>query len=93
MTNSNLSKHERNKRKLRRLMKKGKHRCALCGLGIDMASASLDHIVPKSRGGRNEIFNLRAAHKKCNSSRGNVISPDDPHFQEAYAIHRMAGFL
>ncbi len=42
--------------------------CALCGLpGAD----TVDHIVPVSLGGTHELGNLRPAHRKCNSSRGN----------------------
>jgi hypothetical protein len=32
---------------------------------------SLDHIMPKSLGGGPEIENLRLAHRRCNSYRGN----------------------
>lgn len=40
------------------------------------ASASVDLIIPKSRGGSDkDISNLRAAHFGCNSSRGNRTQP------------------
>lgn len=35
-----------------------------------------DHIIPKSKGGPDLIWNLRAAHVGCNSSRGNEIDPN-----------------
>lgn len=39
---------------------------------------SVDHIVPKSRGGTGQRDNLRAAHKRCNAEWGNAGSiPDD----------------
>ena len=42
--------------------------CWLCGQpGADTA----DHVVPRSRGGGNELDNLRPAHRRCNSARGN----------------------
>ncbi|KKO87262.1 HNH endonuclease [Corynebacterium ulcerans] len=42
--------------------------CHLCGRpGADSA----DHIIPRSRGGKDELDNLRPAHGRCNSSRGN----------------------
>jgi 5-methylcytosine-specific restriction endonuclease McrA len=41
--------------------------CALCGRpGAD----TVDHIIPRSRGGTHEDYNLRAAHRACNSRRG-----------------------
>lgn len=41
--------------------------CHLCGMpGAD----TIDHLIPRSRGGDNSLDNLRPAHKRCNSSRG-----------------------
>lgn len=41
--------------------------CHLCGLpGAD----SVDHIIPRSRGGSDDESNLRAAHAVCNNRRG-----------------------
>jgi 5-methylcytosine-specific restriction endonuclease McrA len=46
--------------------------CHLCGKdGADTA----DHIIPVSRGGSDELENLRAAHKTCNRKRGNHSPP------------------
>jgi 5-methylcytosine-specific restriction protein A len=40
--------------------------CWICGgLGAD----SVDHVVPRARGGGNGDENLRAAHLSCNSAR------------------------
>lgn len=37
-----------------------------------------DHVVPRSRGGTDEIGNQRPAHKVCNERRGNkALSPED----------------
>lgn len=35
--------------------------------------ATVDHVVPRSRGGRTELANLRLAHRRCNGSRGNHL--------------------
>lgn len=32
---------------------------------------TLDHVVPRSRGGTRELANLKLAHRVCNSRRGN----------------------
>lgn len=52
------------------------YQCQLCGLPVDMAATgrdkpSIDHIVPLSRGGTDEIQNVELAHFGCNSSKGN----------------------
>lgn len=54
--------------------------CAICGLQmllkatdngkIHKMSATLDHIIPKNKGGGHNIENLRAAHSWCNAKRG-----------------------
>lgn len=44
--------------------------CYLCGEKLDKNSFNLDHIVPISRGGKNNEANLRATHIKCNSEKG-----------------------
>lgn len=46
--------------------------CHLCKKHIDnIRRASLDHIVPKSKGGKATIANLLLAHSICNGIRGN----------------------
>ncbi len=34
---------------------------------------SIDHIIPISRGGKNELDNMWPAHRSCNTSRGNDL--------------------
>jgi 5-methylcytosine-specific restriction endonuclease McrA len=50
--------------------------CQLCGLPIvpdaeQIWHGSLDHIIPQSLGGPDEVWNLRLAHVICNSIRQN----------------------
>lgn len=50
--------------------------CALCGTGLSLRAegdlaATVDHIIPVSKGGTGAASNLRAAHKLCNRLRGN----------------------
>lgn len=54
--------------------------CWLCGGGIDPSaiptspvSATVDHLVPRSRGGSNDPTNLRLAHRRCNNRRGSHL--------------------
>src|SRR5690606_29241704 len=56
--------------------------CWLCGKPMKfdnprrITGATLDHVLPRSRGGRNGIENLRLAHKCCNEKRGAPASLD-----------------
>jgi 5-methylcytosine-specific restriction endonuclease McrA len=52
--------------------------CHLCGAPIEYdrprfhpRGPSMDHVIPRSKGGTWERANLRPAHYGCNSSRGN----------------------
>lgn len=45
--------------------------CWICGKHVELEDASRDHFVPRSKGGINNITNLKLAHKLCNSKRGN----------------------
>lgn len=53
--------------------------CQICDEPVDYLAdplsdwyPSLDHIVPRSKGGTDEIANLRTAHRWCNSVRGDL---------------------
>lgn len=52
--------------------------CRLCGVEIDSSyyhphalSPTVDHIIPVSRGGTDELSNLQVAHFRCNIRKGN----------------------
>lgn len=47
-------------------------KCALCGRPLVFEEATLDHIVPISRGGANEIDNLRITCSSCNNMKGQL---------------------
>ena len=46
-------------------------RCHICGKAVARAAASMDHLVPISKGGAHASFNVRLAHRRCNSQRHN----------------------
>ena len=79
----------RNGRPYRRLVDGLRRRgdpCWICGHsippGLDARHAlsfTLDHLIPLSRGGDLlDPANARAAHRKCNSARGNRTAPPRP---------------
>jgi 5-methylcytosine-specific restriction endonuclease McrA len=44
--------------------------CAICGEFVQYDDLSIDHMVPISRGGRDDKKNLQVAHRRCNSRKG-----------------------
>jgi hypothetical protein len=65
---------------VRRLADRDGAVCWLCGNDVDVAApaaapwaGSVDHVVPRARGGGHEPANLRLAHRTCNSRRGSRL--------------------
>jgi 5-methylcytosine-specific restriction endonuclease McrA len=48
-------------------------RCPDCGKPLHPRDKSLDHIVPKSKGGQHSILNVRILCKCCNTKKGRTI--------------------
>lgn len=51
-------------------------RCALCGATKKESPLDVDHIIPRSRGGKNELTNLQVLCAKCNRTKGNKDTRD-----------------
>ncbi len=49
----------------------GWYTCARCGKKLRKADVDVDHIIPQSKGGSNNIYNLQCMCKTCNRSKGN----------------------
>lgn len=68
-------------RNLRRLvLDRDQHRCQVptdTGALCEAHATHVDHVLPRSRGGTDDLRNLRAACRRCNLRRGNrSTSPD-----------------
>jgi hypothetical protein len=67
------------------------HRCHICREPVPSApyphplSASLDHVVPLSRGGIHDPDNVRLAHLKCNVEKG---ADEGPTYDSEQGTHR-----
>jgi len=48
--------------------------CYLCGRFIALDDASIDHLIPLSKGGRNRIDNIAVVHMWCNHEKGDKES-------------------
>ncbi len=44
--------------------------CFVCRLPVEEAEATLEHIVPRSKGGSDDMDNLAISHAVCNHRRG-----------------------
>ena len=49
-----------------RVLQRDGYICYLCNKPIAKPDSSIDHVIPKAKGGKNGMDNLRAAHKECN---------------------------
>jgi hypothetical protein len=55
--------------------------CGICGLSVDMTLArsdglncpSVDHVIPRSRGGSHDPSNLQLAHLRCNMAKSDRV--------------------
>ncbi len=51
--------------------------CGVCGKAIlSIKHVTLDHIVPRSKGGSDEIVNLQLAHHECNQDKRDMMPED-----------------
>ena len=53
------------------ILLRDKNQCQYCAKYFQADKLTLDHVLPKSRGGRNTWNNMVAACKKCNQRKGN----------------------
>lgn len=47
--------------------------CELCYKPIKKSEATVDHIIPKSKGGSWNLKNLQITHEKCNTLKGDRL--------------------
>lgn len=62
--------------------------CPLCGDPIAPSDKSVDHIVPLSKGGANELNNLQLTHKVCNNVKSDITDKDKM-LRALFKRHRM----
>jgi hypothetical protein len=62
-------------------------KCAYCDKDLDVKSATIDHIVPKFKGGHNVKSNMICSCSKCNRSKGSILlevwyNPSNSYYSE-----------
>ena len=58
------------------VLKRAKHRCELCGGHEDQVALHVDHIVPRSKGGPDDINNFQALCMTCNTNKRDTDDTD-----------------
>jgi diadenosine tetraphosphate (Ap4A) HIT family hydrolase/5-methylcytosine-specific restriction endonuclease McrA len=58
------------------VLKQAKFHCELCGISADVKNLEVDHIIPKSLGGSDELSNFQALCYTCNAQKGNRDKTD-----------------
>ena len=59
-------------RKRGKILDRTNGRCAYCGIPLDLMAMSIDHVIPRHRGGQSIYENLLAACKDCNTSKNEL---------------------
>ena len=66
--------HQQHKRQVKReTFRDCGRRCVYCGAGLGLDNATLDHVIPLSRGGSHQPGNLVSACHACNQLKGALL--------------------
>ena len=68
------------------VLKDAKFRCELCGVSADTKALEVDHIMPRNKGGSDEINNLQALCYSCNAMKRDKDSTDFRRVRESYEV-------
>jgi ATP adenylyltransferase len=66
------------------VLKRAKFHCELCGIAADLRALEVDHILPRNRGGEDDISNLQALCYSCNSMKRDRDDTDFRAVRDAY---------
>ena len=61
---------------LKALLQKQCYKCAISGQHLEPSNASLDHVLPISKGGKHEIDNVQWVHQDINRMKGDMTMAD-----------------
>jgi len=66
------------------VLSRAKFKCELCGISADEKSIEVDHIFPKSLGGKDDLTNYQALCYSCNAAKRNTDDTDFRVFKNLY---------
>jgi diadenosine tetraphosphate (Ap4A) HIT family hydrolase/5-methylcytosine-specific restriction endonuclease McrA len=67
-----------------KVLKRAKYCCELCGISAQDKALEVDHIIPRSLGGKDDLENFQALCYSCNSMKGNKDDADLRAIAESY---------
>ena len=62
-----------------KVLLRAKNRCESCGISNKEKALEVDHIIPRTKGGKDELYNFQALCYTCNSQKSNK---DDTNFKK-----------
>ena len=68
------------------VLKRAKGRCELCGISKNIKSLEVDHIIPRSKQGKNELSNYQALCYTCNSQKSNKDDTDLRNLEDEFKV-------
>ena len=74
------------------VLSRAKFKCELCGISAEEKSLEVDHIMPKSLGGKDDLVNYQALCYSCNAAKRNTDDTDFRIFKSLYST-RVRGCL
>lgn len=66
------------------VLKRAKFRCELCGISANEKALEADHIIPRNKGGCNDISNLQALCYSCNATKRDRDDTDFRGMSDSY---------
>ena len=66
------------------VLKNAKFHCQLCGISAEKKALEVDHIVPRTLGGKDEMYNFQALCYSCNAMKGDRDNTDFRNIIEDY---------
>lgn len=66
------------------VLSRAKFKCELCGVSADEKNIEVDHIFPKSLGGKDDLSNFQALCYSCNAAKRNTDDTDFRLFKSLY---------
>jgi diadenosine tetraphosphate (Ap4A) HIT family hydrolase/5-methylcytosine-specific restriction endonuclease McrA len=70
------------------VLKRASRRCENCGVSVDERPIDVDHIVPRSVGGANDISNYQALCYVCNTNKGNRDQTNFSELEKTYSVRK-----
>ena len=70
------------------VLKRASRRCENCGVSVDERPIDVDHIVPRSFGGANDISNYQALCYMCNTNKGNRDQTNFSELEKTYSVRK-----